>query len=71
MDNIQTYKVVDDTTFETVISLDETGAVESISNLYFDENSDHHRETITYCENPFADVTGNVDSQMVCNKTEA
>ena len=53
MNEIRNFLIVDDTTFETTISLDENGSVSSISNSYVDQNLDHHQETIRYSEDPF------------------
>ena len=44
---------MDSSSFNTEIQLDKSNVVKSISYSYFDEQSDHHTETIMYSADPF------------------
>ena len=56
---------MDSTVFDTEIQLDEDSIVKNITYSYYDEQSDHHTETIVYSADPFeqseSDVTAALD----------
>ena len=51
---------MDDSTFDTDIELNGDGVVTSISYSYYDEQNDHHTETVKYSADPFTTVTEDV-----------